>query len=254
VWDTHPTWPGVYGERYRTALSEAEQAGLKRFLAHQRMHSRYRHLKNIHVFTDPITFAPSAQSTYNGTEKESPNATLSHYLSLLNGRALVQELTQSPAFEQYKYALLGSFSPECGSIASFLPREQRADWMANFDQFSSLTQRANQEQDQRKRLRSLTPDNVTGFAQGDMETLTPLRYLSEHGLRVSTEGWTTALEKNSYDYTAPQPLASMMEVRLFNIMANTEPSLHEFAPQRHLGMNPRYCKYLRQKSQDNFKN
>src|SRR6202162_6133367 len=42
IWDVPPAWPGVYGERYGAGLSNMELRGLRRFLATQATHPRYR--------------------------------------------------------------------------------------------------------------------------------------------------------------------------------------------------------------------
>ena len=83
VWDSHPLWPGVYGERYNASLSIEEQVGIRQFLARQGADARYRHLLGTDRFANRETFRPSAQSRYSGTPPESPNAELSRLLEPL---------------------------------------------------------------------------------------------------------------------------------------------------------------------------
>jgi len=50
IWDTSPSWPGAYGERYRNPLGKIEQEGLAEFLSIQPNHSRYRILLDTERF------------------------------------------------------------------------------------------------------------------------------------------------------------------------------------------------------------
>jgi len=86
------------------------------------------------------------------------------------------------------------------------------------------------------------------FREGDMETLTEFRYLVERGLGISTDAWTTALEKKTYDFTSPQPLSAEMDRQLRKIIAETDASIQELASLRDFGASQKYCHYLRNKS------
>src|ERR1700687_4174895 len=81
IWDTPPSWPGVYGERYRTGLSKAESVGMQGFLARQAEDPRYRYLIGARRFADRATYVEGAHALYNGERFEPPNARLSVLLA-----------------------------------------------------------------------------------------------------------------------------------------------------------------------------
>jgi hypothetical protein len=255
IWDTHPAWPGAYGERYRAPLGKAEKEGLESFLAKQATHPRYRALKDLRVFTDRNTFYPSAIVRYDGAEVEPPNAVLSRLLGDLNVHALAHELVASPKFSEYQYALLVSLSTDCAPLEDYIPEDIRVEFMSGFESFSTSTRQRNLEQEQLKRLRMSAPAyDAARVPEGDMETLTAFRYVVEKGLDISTDAWTTALEKKTYDFTSPQPLSAEMDRQLLNIIADTDASVKELASLRFYGASQKYCNYLRKKSLSAIRN
>ena len=54
IWDTPPSWPGMYGERYHPALSAQEARGIRAYLALQPTHPRYRALMGSRRFGEPL--------------------------------------------------------------------------------------------------------------------------------------------------------------------------------------------------------
>src|SRR2546422_1224864 len=107
VWDTFPLWPGAYGERYRTNLSPRERAGLSVFLAQQATHPRYRQLLGATRLAEARTFRSSALSQYAGIPEEPPNAELAINLSRLQSQSIARQMALQPAFDAYRYVLLG---------------------------------------------------------------------------------------------------------------------------------------------------
>lgn len=121
IWDTLPTWPGVYGERYRAGLSKPESIGMQAFLARQAQDPRYRYLIGARRFGDRATYVASAATLYNGQNFEPPNARLSALLATLNVRSLVADLAAQPAFAPHRYVLLAAAAGNCGDLKSFFP-------------------------------------------------------------------------------------------------------------------------------------
>jgi hypothetical protein len=109
LWDSHPLWPGAYGERYLQPLSEPEQRGVRAFLAHQPTHPRYRSLVDAQRFASADTFAPGAQRRYDGAARPSPNEELARLLASMNARRLVALAREAPAFADHRHALLEAF-------------------------------------------------------------------------------------------------------------------------------------------------
>src|SRR5579871_5249952 len=205
VWDTHPAWPGAYGERYGAALSPAERAGIDAFLAAQPAHPRYRHLLGAERFADPDTFRPDARSRYGGSPAEPPNAELSGLFGTLAARATVRELAAREGFAAYRYALLGASDLACGRLDDFFPAASARPVAAALRDFEAVTAAANAREREFKALRLGT--GTPPSRPADDAALTPLRFLAESALGLRSRGWTLALEKGSYDFTLPPAAA-----------------------------------------------
>ena len=249
VWDTHPTWPGVYGERYRSPLTDKEIAGLQLFIKSvQPQNSRYRLLKNIELFNDPRTFNPDARKLYSGTQAEPPNAELSRLLTHLNAKAIVARMATSPSFPQYRLALLAALTPDCDVQHGFFPPDTNAQLWQNYKQFAQKEIDANQQQAAFKLLRLSVVPFSANQEGNESDNLTKLRYLVETGLQQTTTNWSLALEKNTYDFKAPQSMRVELDTLLRARLAKEEPELTDLALQRDTGATEKYCRFLRTRS------
>ncbi len=246
VWDTHPAWPGAYGERYGAALSPAERAGIDAFLAAQPAHPRYRHLLGAERFADPDTFRPDARSRYGGSPAEPPNAELSGLFGTLAARATVRELAAREGFAAYRYALLGASDLACGRLDDFFPAASARPVAAALRDFEAVTAAANAREREFKALRLGT--GTPPSRPADDAALTPLRFLAESALGLRSRGWTLALEKGSYDFTLPPAAAGAMRRALLEEIAPAEPALAELAAYSTPADGDRYCNFLRRRS------
>lgn len=249
IWDTHPSWPGAFGEQYHAPLGQAEQDGLDLFLSAQPTHPRFQALKNVRIFADPNTFAPTAKFLYSGTETEPPNAALSRLFGALNARSIAHELASAPTFATYRYALLGALSKDCGSIGDYFSEAFFAELAPGLASFAERSRRVTAQQLDLKRLRLLTGAHGLPFRpSSDVEQLVPFRYLVEALLGVSTAQWTLALEKDTYDFSSPQSPSDELDRQLLAIVAGSDASILDLAALRDLGAGQKYCRYLQARS------
>ena len=250
VWDSHPLWPGVYGERYNASLSIEEQAGIGQFLAKKGADARYRHLKGADRFANRETFRPSTQSRYSGTPPESPNAELSRLLEPLVSRSIVAELTSNPAFGIYRYLLLGASEGHCGSLDEFYPAERGHEIRTAFYHYVQATDRDNRSEGDAKKRR-LTPGNqavVAVPAVRSAATLNMLRFVAEMDMNMSTRTWTLALEKGTYDFTSsPEARGSLRDALLAEV-ARRDGRIRSFSDYATSADGDRYCSYLMRRS------
>ena len=253
IWDTHPSWPGAYGERYDAELTAAETDGLRQFLSEQPGHPRYRYLLGAEHFGDAETFRPSARVRYEGGERPPPNSELGAALGRLNFEAIVQRMESSPRFETHKYLLLATLGGDCGRLDSFFPPDQRSGIEASLQGFVAESGRANAIQAQTKLLRAIGAgaSERGGYAQADgVESLDRFRFVAETRLELPTDQWTTALEKGSYDFAWSPSAASEMALYLRKQIARTDPRIRELAEFRTFSARDPYCRYLQQRSRD----
>jgi len=251
VWDTHPAWPGAYGERYDAALTAPERAGLSQFLREQPSHPRYRHLLEVDRFANPETFRPSARARYEGTEHLPPNAELGAALGRLNFEAIVHQLESQPEFASYKYLLVASLGTDCGRLDAFFPDAQRAGIDAALDRFAAASARANAAQARLKQLRAVgaDPSDAGASARIDgVESLDRFRYVVETRFGLSTSQWTTALEKGSYDFAWSPSAVVEMASALRKRIAQSDPETRELADFRTFSGRDPYCAYLSRRS------
>jgi len=253
IWDTHPLWPGAYGERYDVELTGPETDGLRQFLSTQPEHPRYRHLLGSERFGNPETFRPSARERYEGSERPPPNAELGAALGRLNFEAIVHRLESNPRFESHKYLLLATLGGDCGRLDAFFPPGQRPGIEASLDRFVAESARANAAQAQAKLLRAADSgaSDRGGYAQADgVESLDRFRFVAETRLGLPTDQWTTALERGSYDFAWSPLAAGEMASYLRRRIARTDPRIRELAEFRTFSARDPYCRYLQERSRD----
>jgi len=250
IWDTFPSWPGAYGERYHAALSPEERAGLQSFLARQAEHPRYRHLLGAARFADPEFFRPGSATRYGGTAGEPPNAELSALLGALAFRSIARALGERPDFETYAYALLGASERGCGSLRDFYPNAQSQTVARAFDSFATHTSVANQRQarSKRNRLNRTNQSQATVAKIDDANAATMVRFLAETLLSESTRNWTLALEKDTYDFTMPPSATESLQHALLEEIGKRDPAILELNSYSTVSDSDRYCSYLRRRS------
>ncbi len=248
VWDTFPLWPGAYGERYRASLSPRERAGIKSFLTQQPTHPRYRQLLYAQRFADTQTFRPSAVSQYSGTVREPPNAELTLALTRLQSQSIGRHLQQQPAFEAYRYALLGLADESCGSLAEFYPEGLWRAQRAAFARFATDTVAANARQAQLKSARAASAGGSGASAATATSALIQLRFVAESALSVPTRDWTLALEQGTYDFTMPPLTVQPLRETLLAPISVNDAAVRELSDSATAADGDRYCSYLQRRS------
>ena len=249
IWDTHPLWPGAYGERYHSLLSPQEQEGIEKFSLAQPSHSRYKYLAKSDLFKNKETFYPSTQNRYEGSVRESPNEELSRLLSNLNVRRIVKAVRESKNFASYRFALLASLNRDCESIEHFVPESSRSNFLEKYKLFLILSEKKNEVQDHLKKTRSVALDYQPTFGgRTEQVSFASFRFLAEQGLGLSTDEWTTALEVGTFDFTAPQNIEAEMENQVLRRVAESDPTLQKLASLRNVSSSDKYCSYLRKQS------
>lgn len=246
IWDTPPSWPGVYGERYGAGLSEPELRGMREFLARQERHSRYRYLIGVNTLLDRSTYVADARSSYDGKTTEPPNAQLSALLATLNVKSILSQLAGRPGFSAHLDALLAAATDTCGPIADFYPESLHDRISEDYQRFVAATVGADERQQQVKSARH-GGRSAARHALAAPTQLTALRFVAEHSLHTPTQHWTLAFERGTYDLSAP-PGAVSFEQALFNWVATGDPELATAAAFRTYGQNDSYCEHLRLRS------
>ena len=247
VWDTHPLWPGAYGEKYRAALAPEEAAGLERFLQAQPAHPRYRFLLDTARLADPETFHPGARTRYEGMEHEPPNADLATLLSRLNFENIVHELESRAQFGTYRVALLAALRQECGTPDTFLPPVDKGDQGVDYPGFVRASEAATRQQQQLKQMRVLGARFQTASGYGSfagIESLDAFRYVVELGFGMSTSPWTLALEKSTYDFTMPESSPGWYAQYFLRRASEGDPALLEMSASQGVGARGGLCGYL----------
>jgi hypothetical protein len=246
IWDTPPTWPGVYGERYKAGLSAAETKGIAAFLALQPQHPRYRPLLGAQALADRDTYVPNSRAVYDNAGMEPPNAQLSALLTTLNVRSILSEMAARPAFEPHRYALLAAAHGGCGPITDFYPEPVRAALTAERKEFDQAGAAADAAQAAAKTLRRTgkTAAYRGGAAVNDWNDL---RFLAERSIGVRTQHWTLAFERGTYDLSAPDGTLTL-EQALFEWVVQQDPPLRDLASYRSFDGRDRYCEHLRDAS------
>jgi hypothetical protein len=250
IWDSYPLWPGAYGEREHLPLSKAEHDGLADFLRNQPTHPRYRHLTDSKLFLERDNLLSRSENRYDGSSATDPNSELGSLLSKLNFQMIANEVASSPDFRAYGYALLASLEEDCGSIEDFLPDGLKATFRRNYKQFAEDSDRVSRNQDQLKQLRSLiqvsTENPLPLSTQAGGASAAKFRLIVEQGLGISTDPWTLALEKGTYDFTTPE--LSMMDIKpyLLQEVSRGDRQVRDLSTTS--SSSERYCSFLRDKS------
>ena len=251
IWDTHPLWPGAYGERYHSPLSPSEKEGLASFLSQASTHPRYRQLAQIENFSNRETFYPSAQNRYNGTSKQSPNEELSRLLSEMNFKKIINEIIKSSQFSSYRYAILGTLHKDCGELQEFIPEAMRTIFLKQYEDFSIQTQERNQQQQSLKNGRAISLKYQKENKAEETESLNAFRFLVEKGLGISTEQWTTAMEVRTYDFTTPSLTSALLENLLLKRISGLDPTdstIKKLTQLNQMSLSEPYCRFLKSQS------
>jgi hypothetical protein len=247
IWDSPPSWPGIYGERYRAGLSKAESVGMTAFLARQPSDPRYRHLIGARRFGERATYVASVHALYNGETFDPPNVRLSKLLATMNVRSLVSELSNAPAFSPHRYVLLAAAEGNCGSVISFFPDSLRGAFkeaMAVY-QRSSVAAVSGQEAAKRMRRTSSSDGYRAGVAASDPIAL---RFIAEELVGLPRQRWSLALEANTFDLASPDGALSLDQL-FFEKLVASEPELRDLRSFRSFTTSDAYCGELRLRSE-----
>ncbi|MDR3419069.1 MAG: hypothetical protein P4L83_23080 [Nevskia sp.] len=245
VWDSFPSWPGVYGEIYLAPLSRAERDGLNAFSLRQPSHPRYRYLADLYSYAAPDTFRASDTQRYQGSVREPPNSILNSLLQVQNLAGIAAEVERSPRYPAYRYALLASLSEGCGDPADYVPERLRKAFPVALAELERDTRRNNRVEAATKRLRLLPG---TAGASTEPESLDRFRYVAEQGLGITTAQWTLSLEKDTYDFSIQGSPRGELERTLAAAAVPDEPALGAALQARSAAGDEKYCAYLRRRS------
>jgi mono/diheme cytochrome c family protein len=246
IWDTAPSWPGIYGERYRAGLSKAESIGMTAFLARQPNDPRYRHLIGARQLGERATYVPSAHALYNGASFDPPNARLARLLATMNVRALASELSDAPAFAAHRYVLLEAAGGTCGSLAQFFPGALQTPLKQSMRVHERSSVAAGAAQEAAKRLRRASTDDAY---HAGLEAADPIafRFIAEQLVGLPRQRWSLAMEGGTFDLAAPDGALSLEQL-FFERLAVAEPELRELRSFRSFSATDAYCEELRKRS------
>jgi mono/diheme cytochrome c family protein len=246
IWDSPPSWPGIYGERYRTGLSKTESAGMTAFLARQPRDPRYRYLIGARRFGERATYVAGAHALYNGDSVDSPNARLSKLLATMNARSLVSELSNAPAFSPHRYVLLAAAEGTCGSVTSFFPEALQSALTEGMTVYERSSAAAISAQEAAKRMRrtSRSDGYRAGVAAADPIAL---RFIAEELVGLPPQRWSLALEANTFDSASPDGALSLDQL-FFEKIAASEPQFRDLRSVRSFTATDAYCTELRLRS------
>jgi cytochrome c553 len=250
VWDSHPIWPGAYGEKYLSPLSKSERKGIQDFLAEHKKHERYKFLVHAESFAKDDTFLPTAKERYDSTDKESPNTQLSRLLSDLNARRVAKIITQNPDFPKVRYAVLASLDSDCGDWSNDLPTSQKENFLKNLANYRFQSAQKNREQQRLKngRMASVRDGSHAAVPLQDQETLDEVRFIFDEILHSPTELWSTALEANTSDFTAPLSFRSKLRSLILKEVEAQDPVLREMENLRKISSSEKFCSLLAKKA------
>lgn len=240
IWDSYPSWPGVYGTRADGATPE-ELAALTRFVAARPAHPRYRYLLSSERWLERSSTRDAL--AYRGQLQLSPNADLGTKLLRLQYLAITRRLASSARFPTYQYALLAALNPQCLDLDSFVPRSTLT-FARGFETFARNTHGANAAEELAKDRRQ--PVNAEAAMHTMTESLTSFRYVVERGLKLTSDDFTLAFERGSYDFSAPMTLTGVLETELVRLIAATDPDIRALYAHRH--DEDEYCGALRRRS------
>ena len=245
IWDSHPIWPGAYGQIYHTPLSNSEEAGLKEFLAAQPNHPRYRYLTNIEYIANRETYFPRALNKYEGKDQNlPPNAALGVLLGHLNFEVIAKQVATAKNFSDFQYTLLAALDSDCGDIDNYVPLSLQPGLQKKLKQFAAEADAQNAEADKLKLARLADSKNFS-LAKEDRVDLNNFRFFVENGLGLSTENWTTALEKRSYDFSAPKIDSKDLERVLLPYVIQHDSELKHALSLRRVSSSEQFCNILK---------
>ena len=249
IWDSFPSWPGAYGERYLMPLSPTEKEGLTKFAKIQSSHPRYKTLEKFADFSSPESFSPSARTRYSGVEQENPNSVFGNLLTKLALSKIAYEVAKAPNFAHFQFSLLASLEESCGKWEDYVPEIWRKEFSQPYESFLAETQRANLAQEDLKQIRHLHTtytDKQKTPAHPNQNSLSPFRYLVEQALGISTRNWTLSLEKNTFDFSFNGIPEKSLQSSLLDLTA--DPKLKELKALQSVSSAEKYCAYLRKQS------
>ena len=205
LWDTPPLWPGVYGETYNAGLTETEKQGLQKFLLEQSQHPRYKFLKNVERFADFKSFQQKADAFYTSFGKEPPNQEFSRWIAEFNLQKIASEVRSSTSYTKSRFAILLSLMAGCEKeVFLSLPNPIKNKIMPYWAQFQKTAIERNIQQTLFKIKRALPDTRFQSTAVTEVESLDAFRFLAEKLLHLETQYWTTAFEKDTFDFSSPQ--------------------------------------------------
>ena len=145
--------------------------------------------------------------------------------------------------------LLASLSNDCENIESFIPVKYRNAFIDSYKKFSYLTDQKNKEQDHLKNIRSVSFNDLNySYQKKEINSLNSFRFIVENFLGLSTVQWTTALEEETFDFSAPRLLNLEIEAELLNTLSRSDPMLQNLSSLRHVSSSEKYCTYLQKQS------
>lgn len=245
LWDSFPSWPGVYGENYQAPLSREEREGLDAFSTHQAQDPRYRYLADFRRYAAPETFHESNTQRYQGIEEEPPNSVLTTLLQRQNLQAIATSLQQSPRFLAYRYALLASLDRGCGDPSGYVPAALRRAYAASPADLEADARAKTRVEEAAKERRLLSGNHAV---HAEPESLDRFRYLAELGLGMPAGQWTLALEKDTFDFTMRGPAGSVLEQALAPTLLQEDAAFGELFEARGVTDDGKYCAYLKRRS------
>jgi hypothetical protein len=143
-------------------------------------------------------------------------------------------------------------------VGDFLPSASRPAALVALRRLSEASAVANRwaATVKAQRLRTLSaPTTAIHFptqsvaAPSPAAALIPLRLIAEAGLAMSTDTWTLALEKGTYDFTPSPGARPTLRDALLAEMGSQDPTLAALSSYATSVDGDRYCRYLQRRSQ-----
>jgi hypothetical protein len=247
IWDSLPSWPGVYGERYRAGLSKPEATGMESFLARQAQDPRYGQLIGARRFGDRATYVASSAARYDGASVEPPNARLTVLLATLNVRSLAADLSEQPPFAAHRYALLAAAAGNCGDLKAFFPAAARAAFVQALAEFERSTAGSSVGLEAAKQLRRVNHGDGYRAGTANVDSVM-LRFIAERLVGMPRQRWSMAFEGSLRDLAVPEGSLSLEQL-LFERLAGGEPELRDLRTFRSFTATDPYCAELGRRSE-----
>jgi hypothetical protein len=203
-WDAYNHWRGAYFGRDSQIPSDSEESkNYEAFLNGPKKEGRYKWLEE-------QSYAGSARYGYEGHTTEMPR-TLDNDLTYMNMKRVSRKMTESPAFEFYKYAIFAA-SLSCSKPEDFIPTDLlAAQFHRGLDTYEDETKDwMDYDLEQRQ---SEAPNNDHGippviFERGynghsepiqNIHTIGFWRFLMENR-GIKTNDWTMNVDPNLYSF------------------------------------------------------